>query len=61
MSEKQFEEFVKDISFNESIDYSHKDKLEKQLINLGQYLGGHNTMIFMSQALRSPRRRAALA
>lgn len=30
-NEKQFEEFVKDISFDERIDYSHKDNLEKQL------------------------------
>ncbi len=30
-NEKQFEEFVKDISFDERINYNHKDNLEKQL------------------------------
>lgn len=32
-NEKQFEEFIKDISFDERIDYNHKNNLEKQLKN----------------------------
>jgi len=31
--EKQFEKFARDIKFDDSPDYSHRDKLEKKLLN----------------------------